>query len=1177
MPRRDDEVVDLGQLLRQERREPGEAPRRFKVPIIRPRDHLVLSVRISDCVFEVDDDGKAWLRPAPDGEHPRLIVELPPQHVNEQVFQEHTGAPPPPALPDPDTSPGAPEDPKLPAGARFSFGSRLAFELGKDDAIEFTSTGLLTAMSRLPMAVGTLADPRFIWRILEDRHPAEVIEQVRGIAAKRLDAPVRPANETVLDRVRATRLLAARGLGARVLDVEPEQRIGALDVSPELLRAVLFPGERVEIDPGRIRLPRIVQEPDWDETAVEVPSRLQLSPSVRGGWAHAIDADPATVVELWNTRLGVRAGTPEAPTVDEGEPAQRIVRALWNRDRDVPAPYVPFRSSLTRGDRDDVVTLSSGEGIDRRIPVEPIQVNKLHLTSLGAFMDVRGFWPGDGGEASLEEWQHRTTLGRDQYVKTVRKGYLYPFGHKAVLVTETRRRADPNLPDGDFAILWQRHFIVIREREKYFGGPEMPFTSVAVDPKTTPDIDDPGPEPHVLWPRINGEQFRFKITAVDREGDVHGYAAPLLWIEQGAVSDGRGPEIRSAYGLDVAFKHANDAEGVLQDLGGRRIAVAQRGPAGEATYETATLRFGAIPDDITCEPELLFGEFVIPAIAATTGQKSPHRFGYAEPHLDPNAANLGEVVLANAPGVAAPELKFGSSAASGGFLNPSQHIAGIARGKGPVADIAASAAGNPTNPADLFAGLGKILGLFELKDVLPALGPDQVPAYAAQLLDPATALTDALRRAAAHLTGAAATDLGNAAAQLDAAVHSPPHDFAAALVAANAAVSPSLDGLGLAERAIADRALETARAILKVLNVPGGTDVLDKVANGEPVSSLLNHVHLEWRPPVKNWPANDVDAIFLAKRDGRDAGLLLVVDIRGGNLTDAPSVDVVGQLTNFTLQLAPGVPLVHLPFERLYFRATTGKKTEIDVKLGTIEWLGVLGFVDRLRQLIPLDGFSDPPAVTVEGDKIKAGFSQALPSVPVGVFNLSNLSLAAQVTVPFVGTSPTVGFSFCARERPFTVAVMFLGGGGFFGVQLDTKGLVLLEAAIEFGATLALDFGVASGSVSCMAGVYFRLESGNGKLTGYLRIRGEVDVLGLASASLEMYMGLDFEPGSGKVVGQAKITVEIEVGPISKSVSISAERKFSGSKGDPSFEQALGPYVDAGCPWIDYCDAFAGV
>ena len=98
----------------------------------------------------------------------------------------------------------------------------------------------------------------------------------------------------------------------------------------------------------------------------------------------------------------------------------------------------------------------------------------------------------------------------------------------------------------------------------------------------------------------------------------------------------------------------------------------------------------------------------------------------------------------------------------------------------------------------------------------------------------------------------------------------------------------------------------------------------------------------------------------------------------------------------------------------------------------------------------------------------------------IGVFSLTNLSLNADTRIRFLGKAVTVGFSFCTRERPFTLAVAFLGGGGFFGIRLSPQGLEVLEMSLEFGAIVALDFGVASGSVSAMAGIYIRLE-GNGR------------------------------------------------------------------------------------------------
>ncbi len=54
--------------------------------------------------------------------------------------------------------------------------------------------------------------------------------------------------------------------------------------------------------------------------------------------------------------------------------------------------------------------------------------------------------------------------------------------------------------------------------------------------------------------------------------------------------------------------------------------------------------------------------------------------------------------------------------------------------------------------------------------------------------------------------------------------------------------------------------------------------------------------------------------------------------------------------------------------------------------------------------------------------------------------------------MPFLGKVVTVGFNFCTRERPFTLAVMFIGGGGWFLIRVSPDGLDVLELGLEAGA-----------------------------------------------------------------------------------------------------------------------------
>jgi hypothetical protein len=311
------------------------------------------------------------------------------------------------------------------------------------------------------------------------------------------------------------------------------------------------------------------------------------------------------------------------------------------------------------------------------------------------------------------------------------------------------------------------------------------------------------------------------------------------------------------------------------------------------------------------------------------------------------------------------------------------------------------------------------------------------------------------------------------------------------------------------------------------------------------------------------------------------------VDVQAPTAPGAPPSALVScAVSAFDLHLiGKANAFLILRFQRLEFSAVPGRKTDVNVVFREpdgVVFAGPLAFVETLRTIIPFDGFSDPPYLDVSASGIEAGFDVAIPTVAMGVFALSNVTFAAAFTVPFIGESIAVRFAFSSREDPFRLQVALFAGGGFFAVVITPSEVRELEAAFEFGAAVALNFGVASGSVSVMAGIYFRVLTEGGQtsaqLTGYFRARGEVDVLGLIRACIEIYLELTYETRSGKAVGRARISVEVSVFMLSFSVSISCEKKFAGSSGDPTFAEVMGPWQGDQLPrpWDDYCDAFAG-
>jgi hypothetical protein len=297
------------------------------------------------------------------------------------------------------------------------------------------------------------------------------------------------------------------------------------------------------------------------------------------------------------------------------------------------------------------------------------------------------------------------------------------------------------------------------------------------------------------------------------------------------------------------------------------------------------------------------------------------------------------------------------------------------------------------------------------------------------------------------------------------------------------------------------------------------------------------------------------------------------------NTSKAPEFSSSSKLENFEIGIM-GVGsdyLINVKFDHIKFDVTDKKKPDVSVKMadgGGIRFGGPLSFVNTLNSLIPMNGFDDPPYLDVSLTGVKCGYTQALPNLQLGAFTLANISLGAEVNLPFTGGPLTMGFRFCERHQPFTLTYACLGGGGFFGLEVDLKGIRQIEAAFELGAAASVNFGVASGAVSIMAGIYFKMifEGGENstQLTGYVRINGAVSVLGLITASIELYMALTYLIDKNKAYGEASLKIKVEVLFFSKTVTIKTQRTFAGSGNDPNFGKTILP-VD----WATYCEAFA--
>ncbi|MET9959383.1 hypothetical protein ABZ128_09910 [Streptomyces sp. NPDC006326] len=340
-----------------------------------------------------------------------------------------------------------------------------------------------------------------------------------------------------------------------------------------------------------------------------------------------------------------------------------------------------------------------------------------------------------------------------------------------------------------------------------------------------------------------------------------------------------------------------------------------------------------------------------------------------------------------------------------------------------------------------------------------------------------------------------------------------------------------------------------------------GTDVprmLTKVLRQPERPPHAVETTLTWHPklrPTQEGPLRTTDKTQLDLR---------CVTLMNLGQSGPPVTEVRGELSHFTLSFAD---VLDVEFQRMAFTSKPGTTTALDVKVGRVGFSGQLKFLDRLREYLP--SVANGPRINVDTAGIDVGYTLAVPSVGLGVFLLQNLALSASVHLPFDGTPVEATFAVSSREHPFLVTASVFGGGGFLAVTVSTGEVVRLEGQVDFGAAVALNLGVASGSVSVTASVYVKLDRGVSSVGGFLRAYGELDVLGIINISVEFYLGLVFRAPK-TLYGVAFVTVRVRVAFFSESVTMKLERTFSGGD-DPSFGQAF----PTSQPWRDRCAAFA--
>lgn len=300
-------------------------------------------------------------------------------------------------------------------------------------------------------------------------------------------------------------------------------------------------------------------EPDANQTYIEAPYRLVLSPNSGARWRHPLEAvvQGGAKSELWHTELVQKISA-------SCNSSDGVVRAVWSPDWvkdprsdirtacddvDIGSDQDLFRTSLTAKTRSDIVNLSANGGLGGYKP-RPLHIDRLALSSLGAWLDTNNEWSPPPG-FSLQNWTHQLRMGRDQYAKVVNRFFLYPCGHAVTLVTEPERLPFPLGAGSSLGMYLQeiQYLEFVRTDMDYTeigltGKPVHPtidwqfsFPQFSSQIPRTPPLDPirriniPGLPFCVFWPTVGGEIFLFRVVGTDHAGNPKSFAVPFLAVE----------------------------------------------------------------------------------------------------------------------------------------------------------------------------------------------------------------------------------------------------------------------------------------------------------------------------------------------------------------------------------------------------------------------------------------------------------------------------------------------------------------------------------------------------------------------------------------------------------------------------------------------------------------------
>jgi hypothetical protein len=968
--------------------------------------------------------------------------------------------------------------------------------------------------------------------------------------------------------------------------------------------------------------PVVGEEPFFAPSiAVELPWRLTTSPqpastgdTLRLELPPSAVAGPTEAVGLWQTWIEAAGGLSLVP-LEVGE------------DGDIQPP-------LERGKRDRIVAEANAT---KPPPTAP----RLGLSALGGTLTANGTWP-------TFSWQQEIVLGRDMAVRTETKGFLFPFGHRAVLIDDTHRVLEPEAPANATAGLIRRRTLIVSE----------PVRGPVEDPRLAREF--PFDEVEIL-----GRAFELKP---DQE-EVAGFAAPKAKSLQGLREELASDQTSLADAKAAIPGLLEEFRKSLREAADREMADGQTrlgeiSPVIRDLEATDKAARSFVPHNPPFKPPELIPEFGGESTGSTETPPPPEEgppgltagqgeelrrllaeaqgieagLGAIATRLERELAQVSEdsiaenktVVTAKALRESIPKLEahiaevaktaetelpiYEWPLAPGGERLQIPIRFGDVRTASPVLfvyDIDMS----ETDDFERFAPLSNpevqktLVANWKMEEAgilpLPGTPIDLVRAETPQPSD--VVPVHELTLAGAIHEGGFRPQIEQLRAELPAVRALVPNAepltrlaFDEDYLAKGAAQEVALrlaDGVGVDFSKAADRAGGLIAPVFRAdalsrLHGPVDSNLLPGLPQppdlasvfdgatllGIPLGSLLDPAVLPEPMKLIAEPGGGARMTW-SDLPLRSSGPLLVDDKTKLNLIviQSPSQTVTTcTLEHFTLVLPPGSDgLLELKFAKLSFTQEAGKAPNLAVEGLEVELGGDLGLLKTLQDEVDLGDALPRIHATPQG--MTASYALDLPEVEAGMFLMRNISVGVGVEVPFDGRPVVAKLSFCSPEDPFNLSVLSFGGGGYLRFEIVQGGDQTLEASLDFGSSVAIGVGIATAEAHALGGVRFLQQGSKVTVTGFIRIGGSVEVLGLVSISVDLRVELSY--AGGVLSGRATVAVEIDVTFWSGSITLdSGTFVLAGAEAPAAISSAKVSAPPPELPdWKRYRDAFAPV